>query len=113
MDGSRRSSAAPFAELNFMRARHCLIAFATFSVAAFVAIATSGRAQAQYNAGGYSGSLAAPGPASRITVTPAAPPPPYRPFFYTPPGYQGGGYYDYRRLGSPNTRDALDTCSYC
>ncbi len=80
---------------------------------ALVAAAAPGGAQAQYNPGGYSGSLASPGPASRITVTPAPLPPPNRPFFYTPPGYQGGGYYDYRRYGPPNTRDALDTCAYC
>ena len=30
------------------------------------------------------------------------------------PGYYpGGGYYDLRRYGDPNSRDALDTCSYC
>jgi hypothetical protein len=81
--------------------------------AALVCVPASTAAQAQYNPGGYSGSLANPGPASRITVTPAPPPPAARPFFYTPPGYQGGGYYDYRRYGPPNTRDALDTCAYC
>jgi hypothetical protein len=32
---------------------------------------------------------------------------------YYAPRYYGGYYSDYYRLGNPNTRDALNTCSYC
>jgi hypothetical protein len=78
-----------------------------------VTISAPTGAQAQYNSGGYSGSLANPPRAYTAPVQAAPAAPAYRPFFYTPPGYQGGGYYDYRRYGPPNTRDALDTCAYC
>jgi hypothetical protein len=83
------------------------------SLAGLVIVAAPGAAQAQYNYGGYSGSIVVRPPAYAPPAYEPPPAPAYRPFFYTPPGYQGGGYYDYRRYGPPNTRDALDTCAYC
>ncbi len=55
-------------------------------------------------------------PSAQAPVPPppsASEPPPYRPFFSVPRYYPGGGYYDLKRYGDPNSRDALDTCSYC
>lgn len=73
------------------------------SLAALGTIAAPTGAEAQYY-GGYQRTY----PTYR-----AYPAPSYRPFFYTPPSYRGGGYYDYRRYGYPGSRDALDTCAYC
>ena len=88
---------------------------ASAAIAGVVALAPTG-AQAQYNPGGYSGTLSNP---TRVYVTPggyaASPPPPApaRPFFYNPPGYRSGAYYDYRHFGDPTTQDSLMTCAYC
>ena len=55
-----------------------------------------------------------PPPPPPAPLPPASDPyPAYRPFFSVPRYYPGGGYYDLQRYGNPNSRDALDTCSYC
>jgi hypothetical protein len=72
-------------------------------------------AYAQSRAGSYD-----PWSGVRPSTQAPAPPPPssgdypaYRPFYSVPRYYPGGGYYDLKRYGNPNSRDALDTCSYC
>lgn len=72
-------------------------------------------AQSSYGTGTYD-----PWSALRPSAPAPAPLPPssnqypaYRPFFSVPRYYPGGGYYDLKRYGDPNSRDALDSCSYC